>query len=284
MKKLEESKRVYEAVRVPEELPAAVHGAMRQAREKERRFERSRRWRYAACAAAALCVAFVVALNAVPVLAQELYSIPVVGQMARVFTLWRYEEAGEDSYIRVTMPAIENTGNTALEKRLNQEIAVKVQETLTEAKARAKDYYEAYLETGGDKDEYLPMEIVIDYEIKCNNGQVVSFLIREYESHASFYEETAYYNIDMDTGKELTLRDMLGEDYIALASEAVHQGIEADEAANPEEQYYHDELAFQIIDADQPFYINEEGHVVVVFGKYEIAPGYMGAREFEVLP
>lgn len=284
MKKLEESKRVYEAVRVPEELPAAVRSAMRQARQKERRFERSRRWRYAVCAAAALCVAFVVALNAVPVLAQELYDIPVVGQMARVFTLWRYEEVGEDSYIRVTMPAIENTGNTALEKRLNQEIAVKVQETLAQARQRAKDYYQAYLETGGDKDDYMPMEIVIDYEIKCNNGQVVSFLIREYETRASFYEDTTYYNIDMDTGKELALSDLLGEGYIEKVNAAVRQGIEADEAANPENQYFHDELGFRSIEPDQPFYINEEGHVVVVFGKYEIAPGYMGVREFEVLP
>lgn len=284
MKKLEESRRVYQAIKAPQELPAVIHDAMRQARQRERRLERGRWLQVGVCAAAALCVAFVVALNAMPVLAQELYSIPVVGQMARVFTLWRYEEATEDSYIRVTMPAIENTGNTGLEKRLNQEIAVKVQETLAQAKARAKDYYEAYLETGGDKDEYMPMEIVIDYEIKCNDGQVVSFLIREYESHATFYEETTYYNIDMDTGKELTLQDMLGEGYIEKANAAVRQGIAADEAANPEEQYYHDELAFQSIEPDQPFYINEEGHVVVVFHKYELAPGYMGAREFEVLP
>ena len=33
---------------------------------------------------------------------------------------------------------------------------------------------------------------------------------------------------------------------------------------------------------DQSFYINERGNPVVVFAKYQIAPGYMGIQEFEV--
>ena len=32
----------------------------------------------------------------------------------------------------------------------------------------------------------------------------------------------------------------------------------------------------------QNFYINSNGKVVIVFEKYEIAPGYMGIQEFEI--
>ena len=32
----------------------------------------------------------------------------------------------------------------------------------------------------------------------------------------------------------------------------------------------------------QNFYINSEGKVVIVFEKYEIAPGYMGTQEFVI--
>ena len=39
---------------------------------------------------------------------------------------------------------------------------------------------------------------------------------------------------------------------------------------------------FQSIADDQPFYINEAGNPVVVFAKYEIAPGSMGQQEFEI--
>ncbi len=33
---------------------------------------------------------------------------------------------------------------------------------------------------------------------------------------------------------------------------------------------------------DPGFYLNEKGNVVVVYPKYEIAPGYMGIQEFEI--
>ena len=39
---------------------------------------------------------------------------------------------------------------------------------------------------------------------------------------------------------------------------------------------------FQSIAADQKFYINAGGNPVVIFEKYEIAPGYMGQQEFEI--
>lgn len=69
---------------------------------------------------------------------------------------------------------------------------------------------------------------------------------------------------------------MLGEGYIEKVNEAVRRGIAADEAANPDEQYYHDELAFQTIAPDQSFYINDKEQVVVVFNKYAIAPRVYG--------
>ena len=227
-----------------------------------------------------------VALNAVPVLAQEMYGVPVLGHMARIFTLNRFEESSEESYVVVNGPALENTGNTELERRVNYEIALKINEQVAEAKQRAKEYYQAYLETGGKKSEFLPIEIHVDYSVKCSNGEIVSFVVQKYEAGASFYSESFYYNYDLETGKALTLANLLGDGYIEKVNEAVRAGIAADEAANPEEQYFHDEMipGFESIEEDQDFYINEAGHVVVVFPKYAIAPGYMGEREFEVLP
>ena len=42
------------------------------------------------------------------------------------------------------------------------------------------------------------------------------------------------------------------------------------------------EGGFESIDEDQTFYLNQAGNAVVVFEKYEIAPGYMGMQEFEI--
>lgn len=34
---------------------------------------------------------------------------------------------------------------------------------------------------------------------------------------------------------------------------------------------------------DNKFYINEAGNLVIVFEKYEVAPGFMGQQEFEIV-
>ena len=39
---------------------------------------------------------------------------------------------------------------------------------------------------------------------------------------------------------------------------------------------------FESIDEDEKFYINEDEQAVIVFDKYEIAPGYMGFVEFVI--
>ncbi|MDD6333654.1 MAG: RsiV family protein, partial [Clostridia bacterium] len=36
------------------------------------------------------------------------------------------------------------------------------------------------------------------------------------------------------------------------------------------------------IDSEQNFYFADNGNIVIVFEKYEVAPGYMGSCEFEI--
>ncbi len=102
------------------------------------------------------------------------------------------------------------------------------------------------------------------------------------ETHASYYEEQFYYNIDLETGKELTLLDLLGPDFKAIVNQSVKDQMKQRMQADPDAYYFEDDLAFTTISDDQGFYVNEAGHVVVVFPKYEVAPGYMGIQEFEI--
>ena len=107
----------------------------------------------------------------------------------------------------------------------------------------------------------------------------LSFVLTETETRANAYTELYTYNIDLQAGRELTLRDMLGPDYKELANEAVRAGIAAQEAESPDNIYFHGEEGvegFTSIADDQRFYINEAGNPVLIFEKYEIAPGYMG--------
>ncbi len=281
MKSINEAKTVYDAIRPPEELGEAVREAVRYARKKNG--PHLARW--SVVAAAAVCAVFVVLVNASPVLANNLYEVPVIGNVARVFTFTQYEEEEDADVLKVNLPALENTGNSELERRINYEIQFKMNQLVEEARQRAKEYKQAFLETGGREEDFIPTEINVDYTLYCNDGGIVSFLIEKTETSASFYAERFFYNIDLESGRELTLKDLLGPDYIRIVNESVKRQIEQRMAADESAYYYsEDEGAFTTIRPDQGFYINAQGHVVVAFSKYEIAPGYMGFPEFEILP
>ena len=156
-------------------------------------------------------------------------------------------------------------------------------EILKEAEQRAAEYKEAVIETGGKEEDYQPINIQIDYEVGYSSEKIVSFVILKSETLASAYTERFFYNIDIETGKKLNLRDVLGNDYKKIVDETIYKEIE-ERSKNPDNVYFtKDEYGFSGIENEyQNFYINSEGKVVIVFEKYEIAPGYMGAQEFVI--
>lgn len=283
MKSVRDAKDIYDAIEVPQELGETVRVAARSANRKPQ-LVRRHAVRYAACAAAACLVLFVTALNTIPAFASGVSEIPVLGRIAQVLTFAEYERQGENETLIVRQPKLANTGNTELEKRINLEIQRKIDALVKTFQEEAEQAKQLYLENGGDEDEYMIPEINIDYRLHCNNGSVVSFVLIKSETQASYYEEQYYYNIDLETGKELTLRDLLGPNYKEIVRQRIRQQIEERKEKDPDAYFYsEEELASFGMTLDDPgFYLNEKGNVVVVYPKYEIAPGYMGIQEFEI--
>jgi len=279
--KIRLGREAYEATPIPAELSAMVNAEV--CRSRKRRQE-ARLLRRGAASMAACCAAMFLAVNSGAAAAQAVYHVPVLGDLARLFTVREYHMDTEEQIIDVTLPALENTGNTELEQRINQEIALRMQEVLAAAEQNARERKEAWLATGGGEEGFIPVIVDVSYELKCSDGAVVSFLIYETESQASAYTKMFAYNIDLQTGNELTLRDVLGPDWKERANAAVREGIEARNCVDGNVFYTEEEYgeAFQSIRDDQIFYLNEAGNPVVVFEKYEIAPGFMGIQEFEV--
>ena len=271
----------YHSVDIPPELDFAVASALREGERRRRRL----RWRGRALASlAACCASFVLLVNASPAFASAVYQVPVLGDLARVVTVTEYSIADEERLIDVRLPAVEDTGHSDLEQRINTEIQTRIDAVLAEAQARAAETKAAFVATGGDPDEFMPVIIDVDYEVKCRNDQYLSFVIFKTETKASAYTEFFCYNIDLETGTDLTLQDMLGPDYKEIANQVIREEI-ARRSQDPDSVYFDGTdgiQGFQSVTADQPFYINEAGNPVVVFEKYEIAPGYMGQQEFEI--
>ena len=227
---------------------------------------------------------FVVLLNTNESFARAMGDVPIIGSLAEVFTVREYREENDTDLIEAKIPAIKNTGNEDLEDRINYEISSKINEVLEEARARAEEYKEAVLSTGGTMDDYIPTKINVDYKITYQDDKIISFVITKSESSASAYQEQYFYNIDIQNGKELNLRDVLGEDYKKIVDEEVNKQIRERMEKNEENIYFTaEEGGFSGIENEyQDFYIDENKKATVVFQKYEIAPGYMGIQNFEI--
>ena len=281
LKNLEDAKKVYEAIKIPEQLKYMVDRTIANESKPKRYF--SRYIKYTLSAVSCVFITFVFMINVNPSLATSIAEMPIIGDIARVFTIKEYKEEDSLKLINAKIPAIENTGNTELEKRVNYEITLKMNEVLDEAEARAAEYKEAIIATGGNEEDYQPINIQIDYKVGYSSSEIVSFVILKSETLASAYTEMYFYNVDIETGKDLNLRDVLGDNYKEIVDETIYKEIE-ERSNNPDNMYFtKGEGGFEGIENEyQNFYINENGKVVIVFEKYEIAPGYMGIQEFEI--
>ena len=280
---LKKAKKAYDSIEPPQELDYVVNRAISRSRLHKRNI--GMLWIKGATSTLATTFAlFVILLNTNKSFAKAMEDVPVIGRIAEVFTVREYKEENDTDLIEAKIPAIKNTGNEELEDRINYEISSKINEVLEEAKQRAEEYKEAVLATGGTMEDYIPTQINIDYKITYQDDNIISFVITKSESAASAYQEQYFYNIDIENGKELNLRDVLGEDYKEIVDEAVKKQIKERMEENKDNSYFtEEEGGFSGIENEyHDFYINDNKKVTIVFQKYEIAPGYMGIQNFEI--
>lgn len=236
-------------------------------------------------AAAAACILFIVALNTSSVFAKEVAQLPIIGGLAQVLTFRSYETEKDAIAVSVEIPTIEmiaeDTGITV--EKINQEIFEQCNQYAKEAVMRAEEYRSAFLETGGTLEEWKKhnIKITVNYEIKQQNNEYLSFVVRGMENWTNAYNKSKYYNLDLSTGKFVTLKDMLDGDYIELVNKSIREQIAKRQSAG-EIFFTAEEGGFTGISEDVKFYINKNNHPVIVFEKYEIAPGASGEIEFEI--
>ena len=290
MGKITDMKQRYEEIPIPEELAVRVQQEITKSRNRQSQKEThwlryARAVRTLGTAAAAVVLVFTLALNTVPAFAVEAAQLPVIGTLARVLTFRSYETEQDDIGVSVEIPSIEmieeDTGIRV--DAINREILDRCDRYVQRELARAEDYRTAFLETGGTPEEWAAhtIKIKVDYEILQQDDSYLSFVVRGSENWSGAGSETRYYNLDLTTGKEVTLRDLLGDDYENLANESIRGQIAEREQAGmvffPE-----DAGGFSGISEDTQFYINANHNPVIVFAKYEIANGAAGEIEFEI--
>ena len=276
MNEFKEAKQAYDNVPVPAELDQRVRAGIRQGKARRAR----QAWGKWLGTVAACFVVVVGALNVSPTMASAAADIPVLGGLFRVLTVHSFTAENSDRTLEVEQPAVE--GGDALAQRVNREIQAIVDEKTAEGEQLIAEYKDAYFATGGTQEEWERHDntVSVTYDIKSQTDTTVSFVVNSSVSIANAYQEQFYYNLDLAADKELTLADLLGEDWVTICNDSIRAQMAASE--NADMFFTEDQGGFTTVDEMTNFYIDQSGDPVVVFPKYTVAPGAMGEVEFTV--
>lgn len=295
MRNLKDAKDIYDHIVVPEELDDRLRKVLESAPSPKKKNNVVKFTRWAATAAAALLLCFTVGLNTSQSFAMEMSELPVIGAVAKVLTIRSYETKNDNVTTTVEVPEIQ-LETTAKETALAiTDVNAKIQELVdaftAEKYAQIEDGKVTFLESGGTEEEWNQryIDVNVDYAVKHQSERILSLLIDGWISWFNFEEFRNFYNIDLVTGKALTLVDFFGEDAYEYTEKCVLEQMHQRIAADPENVVFWgineaEDMGNKFIGVDEttPFYINEKGNVVISYNEYDVAPGYMGIVEFEI--
>lgn len=281
MNQFEKARRAYENIPIPEDLGNRVEEGIRMGREA--RLAQSRRRCRRAGMAACLMAVLLVALNVSPTVANAAANVPVLGGVFRVLTFVSYDRTEDSIHYDVSVPRVE--ADSALAERVNALIQEKVDQHMARAQKDWADYREAFFATGGTQEQWgqREMDVIVDYEVKSQTDTRLSFVVTFAEGWVASMEERYCYNLDLDRDQAITLRDVLGEDWVERCNAAIREQIDASVDVDGFTYFFApEEGGFTTVDEATSFYIREDGVPVVVFPRYAIAAGAAGFPEFPV--
>lgn len=273
--------RYMEQIEIPDQLNQCVEQSIEQGKlHRERINIMRKRIKGLTVSAAAVGIAFVGTANLSPTFAKTMSEIPVLKSLINVVT-WRQFDYEEENYeVHIDTPVVEGLEDKMLQAQLNEKYLEENKELFEQFKEEVKQ-----IEELGGKGH---LGTDVGYEIKTDNEDILS--IGRYIAHTAGSASTTiqYDTIDKKNEILITLPSLFKDDtYVSIISENIKLQMKEQMAEDENKIYWlegEEELieGFKRIDSNQNFYINNEGKLVIAFGEYEVAPGYMGIVEFEI--
>lgn len=277
-------KKEYEEIKVPENMKERMEASIERAKMEKRKVKKIKLWKTCTSAAAVLAIVLVLP-NTSQTAAAAMQQIPLLGNLFKITTVREYQVDEERNMANVKVPQVEvqdtTEGNTDADRAEQaKESADAINFDIEEETNKLIDEFKESM-----KNEEGYQDIYIDSKVLTDNDRLFSLELILYQGAGSGYEQHKHYTVDKLTGKELTIEDLCGDDYVNTISEEVKEQMRAQMAADETVKYWLDdpdvpEWNFDKIAEDQDFYVNAEGHVVICFNEYDVAPGSMGCVEF----
>ena len=207
--------------------------------------------------------------------AQTLEQIPVLGDIIHVVTIRNYFYSDERHEMDIDVPKVEGEDGSAADY-INKDI-----NELTSA--LVKQFYNN-LEIVGNNGYG---SIYVDYETVTNTDRWFTLKLSVSETAGSGNTYFKYYHIDKRNGKIIKLGDLFNtNDFSDILTAEIKKQMKQIMKEDPDAAFWvggpEIGIDFTAVDAGHNFYWNERGDLVIVFDKYEAAPGSMGTPEFAV--
>ena len=284
MSKLDEMKKTYENIEIPEELKERVEKGISEGKQASK--HRILPFTKGIGIVAAACAALVVTVNVNPTVAQAMEGVPVLGSIVKVvhFTTYSDKQENKQMEANVKVPEVEVVGKdgkvlTKESKELNAEVSGYLNDIIKQYQSDV-----AAVDDGSQGHE----AVTSDYRIVTDNDKLFSLRVDTEIAMGGSDSFTKIYNIDKETGKLITLKNLFadGSNYKTRISDNIKKQMREQMKKNDNLTYFLDdgekEWDFEQIADDANFYINDKGELTFVFDKYKVAPGYMGIVEFSV--
>lgn len=261
---------------VPEAVREKIERTFELLEEREQAAKRIRvAPRIAVAAAGFLLVTLFLLPNVSTAYAETLERIPVIGDIVKVITIRNYFYSDEYHEMDIDVPEITGAEGEAVDF-INKDVKALTEELLHR-------FYEE-VEMVGDEGHGA---IYVDYETVTNTDVWFTLKLMVHEASGSSNTYFKYYHIDKRAGKIVRLGDLAeSEDFYAILEQEIKRQMREQMEQNSDMFYWVDDNVmgkeFISLNQDHNFYWDENGNLVIVFDKYEVAPGFMGTSEFVV--
>lgn len=175
----------------------------------------------------------------------------------------------EGTIVIVKIPHVVNVKDDKVKKVINKLITQAIDDFTNEFKEF-------------DKEPNTEHKLIADitFQNYYSDDKIISFSINATQIMADSYLQKKFYTVDLKTGEVYNIEHFLGSDYQNIVKKSVQQQIAENKEKYPNLMYFDEAVNNLKITNEQPFYINKDNQVVVVFNQFEIAPGYMSLPEF----
>ena len=261
---------------IPDSVKEQIEQSISKLPEKESKAIKIRILpRAIAIAACFVFMCLVVLPNCSAVYAQALEKLPVIGRIVKVVTIHNYFYSDDYHEMNIDVPKIEGSESSAADY-INKDV-----DELTKLLA---DRFNEELEEIGDKGH---SGIFVDYEVVTNTEKWFTLKIRVHEAAGSSNTYYRFYHIDKVNGKIVELKDLFtSDDFAAVLADILRKQMKEIMAKDSNKIYWVENAEigqdFLTLDDKHNFYWDKDGSLVIVFDKYEVAPGSMGTPEFVI--